>query len=246
MIESRLMALLKSESESRLDSMIESMPVAIAIYDRDDRFLRANTRYMQTFLPFAEQPPAAGSTFAEVLDAVEAQGVRMTVHGETADWKRLRLELRQRNAGFYEIRLSTGIWLACREVRASDGSLLATFTDITQLKEREDTLALHTGVLRSTLESIDEGVAVFDRNGHLIACSEAYFHLLRTACGTAAHWHADLADCPQPGGAGLFGDRRCERSRKDRAAIAGRRQQPPQRDRHSRRALPGHQPLRGG
>jgi PAS domain-containing protein len=152
MIESRLGALLKSDSESRLDSMIESMPVAISIYDRDERFLRANTRYLQTFLPHAQDPPKVGSTFAEVLDAVEAQGVRMSVDGDTSDWKRRRLELRQRNAGFYEMRLSTGIWLACREVRTGDGSLLATFTDITQLKEREAALALHTGVLRSTLD----------------------------------------------------------------------------------------------
>ncbi len=178
MIETRLDALLRSESEARLDAIVESMPIAIAIYDANDRFVRANSLYFDTFLPGVAEPPKPGATFADMLDLIAALGVGMSIDGDAQNWKARRLALRAQNVDYYEMRLSNGVWLACREVRGPDGSLLATFSDISPLKEREDALALHTNLLRSTLESIDEGVAVFDENGYLIACSEAYFDLL--------------------------------------------------------------------
>ncbi|HZH09760.1 MAG TPA: PAS-domain containing protein [Microvirga sp.] len=178
LIESRLERLLKTESEERLGNLIEAMPVALAVYDSQDRLMNANALYAQTF--FASDPGdlPIGASLREVLDRMEASGLSVRIDGGEGDWKQQRIELRRRGVQTYEMWLSTGRSLVCHEVRMANGDLVAAFTDVTQLKERENALTEQSALLRDTLESIDQGIAVFSEDRRMIACSESYFDLL--------------------------------------------------------------------
>jgi signal transduction histidine kinase len=180
LLENRLLAQLNARNQQRLADIIESLPVALVIFDQHDRFVRANKVYFDLMFPGPGPMPQQGDLFTDVLDMVEAHGITMAIEGATGtDWKAERLERRLKNAGIYEIRLNDGKTLGCREIRTADGGLVVTFTNITALKEREAVVAIQSKLLRTTLESIDEGIAVFDGRGALIACSDAYFDMLR-------------------------------------------------------------------
>jgi signal transduction histidine kinase/DNA-binding response OmpR family regulator len=178
LIESRLGAVLQEKSEQRLDNIIEAVPVALAVYDSRDRLVKANAKYRESFFPLHPGPLPAGISFDQLIDQIEASGMRIAISGDETDWKRRRMELRVQNAQPFEAWLSTGQWLACQEARTADGDLLSAFTDITQLKDRESALSERTELLATTLQSMDEGIAVFSSERRLVACSEAYFDLL--------------------------------------------------------------------
>lgn len=178
LIESRLSGLLKTESEERLGNLMEAMPVALAAYDAQDRLIGANALYGETFFPSGQAIIPIGASFEEILDQLEDSGLKMEIEGDETDWKRRRLELRRQGVRTYEMRLSTGQSLVCHEVRMANGDLVSAFTDVTQLKDRETDLKVQSTLLRDTLESIDQGIAVFSKERHLIACSEAYFDIL--------------------------------------------------------------------
>lgn len=178
LIENRLGGLLKNESEVRLSNLIEAMPVAIAVYNSQDRLIDANALYAQMFFASQRNDLPIGASLSQVLDTMEASGLRVRIDGVETDWKKRRIELRRRGVHTYEMWLSTGYSLVCHEVRMANGDLVAAFTDVTQLKERENALTEQSVLLRDTLESIDQGIAVFSEDRRMIACSEAYFDLL--------------------------------------------------------------------
>lgn len=178
LIASRLGSVMQEKSEQRLDNVIEAIPVALAVYDSRDRLIKANAKYRETFFPSHPGSIPAGVPFDQLIDMIEASGMRIGISGDETDWKRRRMELRWQNAQPFEAWLSTGRWLACQEARTADGDLLSVFTDITQLKDRESALSERTDLLATTLESMDEGIAVYSAERRLVACSQAYFDLL--------------------------------------------------------------------
>jgi signal transduction histidine kinase/DNA-binding response OmpR family regulator len=175
-MESRLAAMRNAENERRLENLIAAMPVALAVYDADDRLQRSNTRYREAFFGRADLVPPPGISFRDLLALMEAEGPGIRI-GDSADWKAERVR-RRRNTGVpYEMKVGSA-WLVCHEVVQPDGGLVAIFSDVTELKAREAALEAQSDLMRSTLESLEEGIAVFDEAGTLITANDAYARLL--------------------------------------------------------------------
>jgi two-component system, sensor histidine kinase len=82
-----------------------------------------------------------------------------------------------------EVRLPSGQALQIREHRMADGCLVGIYSDVTDLKAeeahlREQELARKSRLLQSTLDTIDQGIAVFDADEKLVAWNLRYFELL--------------------------------------------------------------------
>lgn len=178
MIETRLGEILKLETESRFQGFLEAMPVALAVFDARHRFLLSNASFREIFLCATDATIMIGTEFDVLLNRMENEGPRIGVDGDASGWKRRWIDLR-RHADCYEIEIGSDRWLSCQELKMENGETIATFTDVTELKRQTRELQAQSALLRTTLENIDEGIAVFDPAGRLIACSDAYYELLQ-------------------------------------------------------------------
>lgn len=70
-----------------------------------------------------------------------------------------------------------GRWLRLAARRTGEGGLVALWADITEAKRREADISAKTELLKTTLETIGEGIAVFNADMELVAWNQAFFDL---------------------------------------------------------------------
>lgn len=167
-----------SESQSRLEMLQDSVPVAVVIYDAERRFIRSNARYRETFFGDASITPAQGTPFADVLDMIEKTGRVRSVDGFGMSWRRERLKLLELGISRYYVNLVNGVCLSCVETKGENGELLIAFVDVTESRKREAVLQEQTNLLRAILDNIDHGMALFDASARLMVCNEQFFEML--------------------------------------------------------------------
>jgi len=173
----RLARIQNEENQRRIAGYLDATPVALAIYDEQDRLVSVNMKYKETFFADPETNLQPGLSFPQVLDRVSESGRTIKVKGDATDWRQRRIDLRKMDASPYEMQVDD-VWLVCNETRTSNGELLAAFTDLTDMKRRASEAATQATLLRTTLENLDQGIALFCPKGRLLAYSEAYFDLL--------------------------------------------------------------------
>ena len=124
-----------------LDDAIESINEGFALFDADDRLLLCNDRYRDLLYPGMQQMVTPGTTFEEILRSAVELGL---IHDATDDvdgWIAARLE-RHRNPGApHTQQRSSGFWVQINERKTSEGGIVATYADVTELKLREVELA---------------------------------------------------------------------------------------------------------
>ena len=74
--------------------------------------------------------------------------------------------------------------LAVRKTALADGGAVAVFTDITDRKRAEDSLAEQRTILETTLESMDQGITMFDRDLKLLAFNSRVVELYQLPEGS--------------------------------------------------------------
>jgi signal transduction histidine kinase/CheY-like chemotaxis protein len=74
----------------------------------------------------------------------------------------------------------SGRWVRIEERKTSDGGVVGLRSDITELKRRESELSRRTTLLRTTLQNMGEGIAVYDKDRKLLASNELCADLLQT------------------------------------------------------------------
>ena len=159
------------EARTRLRDAIESLADGFALYGSDDRLIMCNAAYRQFWPEVAELPEA--TPFAEVARAV-AEGQRTI--GAIASPERWVADRMMRHAtadGVHVQALTDGRWLQINEIRTSEGGTVGIYTDITEVKaedarERARELAEHNLALQATLDTLSEGVCLYDQAHGLV------------------------------------------------------------------------------
>ena len=128
-----------------LDDAIESINEGFALFDADDRLLLCNDRYRNLLYPGMQQMVTPGTTFEEILrNAVELGLIHDAggdVPGDVDDWIAARLERHHNPGGSHTQQRSSGFWVQINERKTSEGGIVATYADVTELKLREVELA---------------------------------------------------------------------------------------------------------
>lgn len=174
------------EARTRLRDAIESLADGFALFDSDDRLIMSNAAYRR-FWPEAAELPAA-TPFAEVARAV-AEGQRTI--GAIASPERWVADRMARHAtadGVHVQALADGRWLQIHEIRTSEGGTVGIYTDITEVKaedarERARELADHNLALQATLDTLSEGVCVYDARHRLVVHNGGLERILRLPPG---------------------------------------------------------------
>jgi adenylate cyclase len=143
------------EARSRLTDAIESISEGFSLYDTDDKLIVCNSRYRDLFASHADvmQP---GTTFETIVRTAVDRGLIEEADGRSDAWVRERLERHQGPGATHVQHRSDGRWIRVSERKTASGGVVATYTDITELKQHEAELADLVGKLQIARDAADE------------------------------------------------------------------------------------------
>jgi PAS domain S-box-containing protein len=139
----------RRRSEQRLAEAIESISEGFVCYDGEDRLVICNSCYRNLLYPGLEMELSAGTTFESIIRRAAERGHVKDAEGRVEEWIAERLQ-QHRNPGEPQVqRRENGRWVMVSERRTEDGGTVAVYSDITELKQREQDLTEKSNALAS-------------------------------------------------------------------------------------------------
>jgi PAS domain S-box-containing protein len=134
-------------SERRLAEAIESISEGFACYDGEDRLVICNSCYRNLLYPGLDVDLSAGATFESIIRRAAERGYVKDAEGRVEGWIAERLQ-QHRNPDVPHVqRRNNGRWVMVSERRTEDGGAVAVYSDITELKQREQDLTEKSNAL---------------------------------------------------------------------------------------------------
>jgi len=128
------------EARLRLTEAIEAISEGFSLYDSEDKLIICNTRYKDFFSGHRDKM-VPGTPFEQIVRASLERDEIEDGKDDPEAWLATRME-RHRNPSEPHIqRRSDGRWVRVSERLTANGGVVATYTDITMLKQREAELA---------------------------------------------------------------------------------------------------------
>jgi PAS domain-containing protein len=162
-MESRLQALSDTQED-----MIERIPFAVATFDADRKLAGFNNAYADMWeLPRAwlESRPS----YSDILDRLRDRR-RLPEQRSFPEWKAAQLQVfhatDRKSEEFWHLPNGKSIRIVIQPHLA--GGAFALFEDITERLRLESSLNLLTQVQKATLDTLDEGIAIFGTDGRLV------------------------------------------------------------------------------
>ena len=167
---------LADDAQLRLRDAIESINEGFAIFDADDRLVLCNQTYLGLWPKIADRI-VPGVTFAEITDMIGKDGTILGPMVARDRWVSERMAQRMVADGGHVHALADGRWVQINELRTSDGGIVGVYTDITEVKaedarSRALELAEKSAILQATLDTIPQGVCVYDADRRLAAWND--------------------------------------------------------------------------
>ena len=131
----------------RLSVAIESISEAFSLYDSEDRLVICNSKYGTILYPDGGAEISPGMTFESIIRQAAEHGNIKDAVGRVEEWVRERLARHHEPSGPLVQQRSDGRWILVSERKTEDGSTVAVYSDITELKQRENLLADKTKAL---------------------------------------------------------------------------------------------------
>jgi PAS domain S-box-containing protein len=156
-------------AQTRLIEAIESIPECFMLLDSEDRLVLCNSRYREVNAAIA--PWLVGGTpLAEIDRASEQHGAVRPAATSLAE----RFQPGAPNVG--EARLGDR-WFQISEKRTLDGGSVVVQTEISALKRRERELAEKSALLNASLQTMQQGLVVYDSDLRLRMWNEKVYDI---------------------------------------------------------------------
>lgn len=165
-----------------LRDAIESLADGFALYDTDDRLILCNRAFLKIF-PAFEDISNHSPEFSEMASRLALTGATVGSRMAPERWLSDRVERHRRAEGAHVQAMSDGRWIQINEIRTSDGGIVGVYTDITTVKaedarQRALELAERNLALQATLDTLSEGVCLFDAQRRMQAWNEGLVRVL--------------------------------------------------------------------
>src|SRR6516164_6616260 len=152
--------------EQTLTEAIEAISEGFSLYDADDRIAVCNTRYKEMF-SYGRETPMVGTPFQTIVANAANHGLIADAQSDPERWIAERVAA-HRNPGAPHLQhRSNGRWIRVSERRTTQGGVVATYADITELKHREaelDNLVHEIAVARDAAETANRAKSQFLAN----------------------------------------------------------------------------------
>jgi PAS domain S-box-containing protein len=183
--------------EALLRDVLDSLPIAVSVYDPCERLILTNRCFTGTF-PVLAQFAVPGAT----LEDITGSGLRAgqfpqgagTVEQQQA-WLAETLKTMRQGSGIRTLQLSDGRFVQARETRSADGNLICVRTDMTELKRAEVALRVQaeqdaltrlgnrTALVRALERMLKPGLDGACRGGALVMLDVDYFKQVNDSLG---------------------------------------------------------------
>ena len=137
----------RMRSEQRLAEAIESISEGFACYDVDDRLVISNSCYREPALSRPRRETSAGTPFESIIRRAAERGYIKDADGRVEEWVAERLRQHRHPNEPQVQRRNNGRWVIVSERRTDDGGTVAVYSDITELKQREQDLTEKSAAL---------------------------------------------------------------------------------------------------
>lgn len=136
------------DARRRLVDAIENSSEGFAFYDAEDRLVLCNSRYTEMLYPTGAPPLEPGTPFETIVRDAAENGLIAELDVDLDEWLAERVAV-HRNPGEPLLQQrGDGRWLLITERRTSDGGTVAIFSDVTDLKRREEELTDKSNALQ--------------------------------------------------------------------------------------------------
>lgn len=124
-------------AEAQLTEAIESISEGFSLYDADDRLVVCNSRYSDLLYPGIKDLTIVGTAFEDVVRYSAERGLIQDAEGRVEEWVAERVTQHREPGETHVQRRSDGSWIQISERKTDDGSTVAVYSDITELKQRQ-------------------------------------------------------------------------------------------------------------
>jgi class 3 adenylate cyclase/HAMP domain-containing protein len=136
-----------AEARRRLTVAIESISEAFSLYDNEDHLVACNSKYRTLIFPNVTDGSLLGMTFETLIRRAAERGDIEDAQGRLEEWTQERLASHRNPGSAFLQRRRDGRWVIVSERKTDDGGTVAVYSDVTELKQREEELSLKTKAL---------------------------------------------------------------------------------------------------
>ncbi len=160
-------------ARDRLMRPTEAMSEGVALWDRQDRLVFCNAKLREFCWAIAPalQPGMTFSRLAAlVYDVLITPYPTMPSRGQ---WLQAAVARHQQASGIFEMQLRDGRWLSVCEFRTAEDERVGIYTDITEVKGRQEALKQGKQRLQAIMNAVIDGILTVSAAGEIEACNPA-------------------------------------------------------------------------
>lgn len=179
------------KARSNLTQAIETINEGFALFEPQDGLVLSNSRFCRDLTDIAGLL-VGGLKFEDYVTLISKSKLLALPPDQTpAQWAAQRLERHRDEHVVFNVRLKWDRWLQVSEHRTSRGGTVILQTDVTSIirrerQERDKIRDKQAEILQATLDHLNQGVCIFDKNQTLVGWNAGMNSLFKTATHTAA------------------------------------------------------------
>lgn len=164
------------QQADKLQTIFDNFPGGIVHYDETLRLASCNEEFKR-LLDFPDELIQDKPSLYDFLRFNAQRGDYGTGDPEALALERYR-NFDLKSPQVFERETPSGKFIETRSTPLPDGGLIHNFYDITERKRTEQAVHVAELIQRSTLEALNEGVLLLDRNGRILSCNPAASDML--------------------------------------------------------------------
>ena len=141
------------ETRRRLTDAIESISEGFSLYDAEHRLVLCNSVYRDLLFPGLKDTIVPGTPFETIIRRAAEQGLVRDAEGRVDAWVAERVARHRHPRGPHVLQRGDGSWIRITERQTEDGGTVAVYTDISELKRREEELEQARDVAQRATEA---------------------------------------------------------------------------------------------
>ena len=160
-------------ARSNIAEAIETIDEGFALFDPDERLVLFNSRFCRDIADITDHL-VEGMHFQDYVALVSRSTHLALSENETSqDWAAQRLSRHSSDHVVFNVRLMWNRWLQISEHRTARGGTVILQTDVTDMmrserQQRDKMLDQQAKILQATLDHLNQGVCIFDRDNRLV------------------------------------------------------------------------------
>jgi PAS domain S-box-containing protein len=160
------------QAQEMLEDAIGALSDGFILYDADDRLVLCNQQYKK-FNHLGADLLVPGARWMEVTRERVHRGQFPEALPDIEGWLAARAAEHGRFATAV-FPTSAGRWYEHSHRRTRQGGIVITWRDITEQRERQEALRRAHETLEDAVESLSDGVALYDADDRLVLCNQQY------------------------------------------------------------------------